>query len=170
MDTHEGAAKCLKITHNISGPYRVLGQDRNTIVVQRGEVFERVSRERVTLAPKQAITRVARIGDAQPKHLAAKRTGGRSDTFKRKLGHLELQSGDLISRSRGMAYTRQLGNPAAVSQTKRCRVTSRDTGANLTRASNLRSRAIASTGTNSTRASDRNFPVADANNSDSRKV
>ena len=41
-------------TYNISGPFRVLGHDNNTIVIQRREVVERVSRDRVTLAPKQA--------------------------------------------------------------------------------------------------------------------
>ena len=95
LDTHDGAAKRPKLTHNISRPYRVLGHDSNTTVVQRGEVVERVSRDRVTLAPKQAITRVARYGDAQPKHLQAKRTSGRSYPFSRILGHRELQNGDL---------------------------------------------------------------------------
>ena len=64
LDTHDGAAKRPKLTHNISGPYRVLGHDSNTITIQRGEVVERVSRDRVTLAPKQAIPSVARPEDA----------------------------------------------------------------------------------------------------------
>ena len=95
LDTHEGAAKRPKLTHNISGLYRVLGHDSKTIVIQRGEVVERVSRDRVTLAPKQAATRAARTEDAQPKHLQAKRTSGRSYSFSKILGHRELQSGDL---------------------------------------------------------------------------
>ena len=95
LDTHDGTDKRPKLTHNISGPFRVLGHDSNTILIQQGEVVERVSRDRVTLAPKQAITRAARIGDAQPKHLQAKRTSGRSYTFSKILGHRELQSGDL---------------------------------------------------------------------------
>ena len=54
-----------------------------------------MSRDRVTLTPKQATARAARIEDAQPKHLQAKRTSGRSYTFSKMLGHRELQSGDL---------------------------------------------------------------------------
>ena len=84
-----------KLAHKISGPLRVLGHDSDTIVIQRGEVVELVLRDRVTLVPKQAITRAARIGDAQPKHLRAKRTSGRSYTFSKILGHRELQRGDL---------------------------------------------------------------------------
>ena len=95
LDTHDGAAKRPKLTHNISGPYRVLGHDSKTIAIHRGEVIERVSRDRVTLAPKQATTRAARIEDAQPKHLQATRTSGRSYTFSKILGHRELQNGDL---------------------------------------------------------------------------
>ena len=95
MDTHDGTAKRPKLPHIISGPFRVLGHDSNTIAIQRGEVVERISRDRVTLAPKQAITKAARIGDAQPKHLQAKRNSGRSYTFSKILSHRELQNGDL---------------------------------------------------------------------------
>ena len=77
-DTHHGAARRPKLTHNISGPNRVLGHDRNTIVIQRGQVVERVSCDKVTLALKQAATRSARLEDVQPEHLTAKRTCGRS--------------------------------------------------------------------------------------------
>ena len=95
LDTHDGAAKRPKLTHNISGPYNVLGHDSNPIVMQRGEVVERVSRDRVTLAPKQAATRAARLGNAQPEHLTAKRTSGCSYTFSKILGHREHSNGDL---------------------------------------------------------------------------
>ena len=95
LDAHDGTAKRPKLTHNMSGPFRVLGHDNNNIVIQRGEVVERVSRDRVTLAPKQASTKAARMGDAQTKHLQAKRTSGRSYTFSKILGHRELQNGDL---------------------------------------------------------------------------
>ena len=95
LDTHDCVAKRPKLTDNISGPFRVLGHNSNTIVIQRGEVVERVSRDRVTLAPKQATMRAARIEDAQPEHLQEKRTSGRSYTFSKILGHRELQSGDL---------------------------------------------------------------------------
>ena len=47
------------------------------------------------MAQKQATTRAARIGDAQPEHLIAKRTSGRSYTFSKILGHRELQNGEL---------------------------------------------------------------------------
>ena len=124
-----------KLAHNISGLFRVLEHDSDTIVIQRGEVFERASRDRVTLVPKQAITRAARIGDAQPKHLQAKRTSGRSYTFSKILGHRELQSGDLEFKILWDATVSQHGNPATVSQRKQYRATSRDTGANVTRAS-----------------------------------
>ena len=84
-----------RIPRNISGPFRVLGHDSNTIMIHRGEVVDRVSPDRVTLAPKQAATRATRLGDAQPEHLTAKRTIGRSYTFSKILGHRELHTGDL---------------------------------------------------------------------------
>ena len=95
LDTHDGASKRPKLTHNISGPYSVLGHDSNTILIQRGDVFERVSSDRVTLAPKKAATRAARLGDAQPEHLTAKGTRGRSYTFRKILSHRELNTSDL---------------------------------------------------------------------------
>ena len=95
LDTHDGAAKRPKLTHNIYGHYCVHGYDCNAIAIQRGEVFERVSRDRVTLAPKQAATRTARLGDAQPEHLKAKLTSGSSYTFSEILCRREHSNGDL---------------------------------------------------------------------------
>ena len=53
LDSHDGAAKRPKLTHNISCFYRVLGHDKNPIVIQRGEVVELLLRDRVTLTPKK---------------------------------------------------------------------------------------------------------------------
>ena len=97
LDTHDGAAKRPKLTHNISGPFRVLRVDANTVTIQRGDVVERVSRDRITLAPKQAI-RGARPEDPQPKHLAAKRTTRRSYNFSKILAHRERDNGELDFR------------------------------------------------------------------------
>ena len=100
--------------------------------------IERVSRERVTLAPKQAIKRAARIVDTQPKRLQAKRSSGRSYTFSKILSHANCRAATLSLKSRGTATSSQNGNPATVSQKKQYRATSRGTGANLTRASSIR--------------------------------
>ena len=95
LNTHDGTAKRPNLTHNISGRYRVLRHDNNTIVIQRGEVVERVSRDKVTLATKQATIRAARVGDAQSEHFTAKRTSRRSYTFSKLLDHRKLQNGDI---------------------------------------------------------------------------
>ena len=158
LDTHDGPAKRPKLTHNISGPFRVLGHDSNTIVIQRDEVVGRVSGNRVTLAPKQAITRAARTEDAQPKHLQAKHTNGRSYTFSKILVTANCKAATLSSKSRGTATTSQHGNHATVSQRKQYRATSRGTGANLPRASKYPRIGNDINGANLTRASDRRNP------------
>ena len=94
LGTQDGAAKLSKLAHNISGPFPALRVNDNTITIQRGEVFERVFRDQIALTPKQAI-RIARLEDAQPKHLEAKRTIGRSYTFSKILAHRERNNGEM---------------------------------------------------------------------------
>ena len=52
LETHDGAAKHPELTPSISGPFRVLEYDINTIIIQSGEVVKRLSRERVTFGTK----------------------------------------------------------------------------------------------------------------------
>ena len=52
LDPFDGTKKRSKLQHTVEGPYKVLEIDNRTIVIQRGEVVERVSADRTTPAPQ----------------------------------------------------------------------------------------------------------------------
>ena len=100
LDITDGAKKRDKLSHGVGGAYEVLEVSpvTKTVVIQRGNVVERVSMNRVTRAPRTAKV----IGpdtphalSATPADLAEKSTEGRSYYFKSILDHRTLDDGSV---------------------------------------------------------------------------
>ena len=99
LNVHDGLAKPGKLVHEVAGPFRVLKVDNtNTAVIQRGDVVERVSMDRLVRAPANAVV----VGEedahelsATAKDLAEKNTDGESYAFKSILDHRERDDGSL---------------------------------------------------------------------------
>jgi len=99
LDLHDGGLKRNKLTHEVDGPFEILEVSKatNTVVIQRKDVTERVSMNRVTRAPDH----VPALGPDDPtfaataEDLAAKVTEGPSWYFKKILKHRETDDGEL---------------------------------------------------------------------------
>lgn len=50
-DVSDCVTKTSKIKHAVKGSYRVLGQDRHTVVIQQKELFESITANRIALTP-----------------------------------------------------------------------------------------------------------------------
>ena len=99
LNLSDGVKKRDKLSHDVGGAYRVLEVDSEskTIVIQRGDVTERVSMNRVTRAP-----RTAPLAPSAPEHEfaatpedLADKTSGPSWYFKSILDHRTLQDGSV---------------------------------------------------------------------------
>ena len=98
LDLNDGAKKRDKLAHNVGGAYKVLEVDKatKTVVIQRGDVAERVSMNRVTRAPTTAKIIGPSSGldhAATPQDLAEKTQEGESWYFKDILDHRTLDDG-----------------------------------------------------------------------------
>ena len=51
MDPEDGSGKWKKIQHDFEGPFKVLRINTHTVVIQQGDVVERVAADRVVPAP-----------------------------------------------------------------------------------------------------------------------
>lgn len=52
IDVSDGAIKTKKWEYAVKGPYRLLGQDHHTVVIQRKKLVESTIADRVALAPR----------------------------------------------------------------------------------------------------------------------
>jgi len=98
LDLNDGAKKRDKLSSGVGGAYEVLevNKETKTVVIQRGDVTERVSMNRVTRAPASAKV----VGPSPPyphaatqRDLSEKTTTGRSYYFKSILDHRTLADG-----------------------------------------------------------------------------
>lgn len=76
LDPQDGTRKRSKLQHDVEGPYKVLEVNDRTIVIQRGDVVERVSADRTTPAPTPPQPKIANVHDASPKDLLQKNIEG----------------------------------------------------------------------------------------------
>ena len=99
LDISDGAAKRDKLAFQVSGPFRILEVQRkgNTVVIQRGDVVERVSMNRVVRSPSSAEV-VEPEHASTPEDLADKETEGEIWRFKKILDHREMADGSLQFR------------------------------------------------------------------------
>ena len=98
LDVEMDGFKKDKLSHGVAGAFRVLevDKDTNTVVIQRGDVVERVAMNRVVRAPASA--EVDESGPdlrATAKDLEEKVTEGETWVMKKILGHRELDDGTL---------------------------------------------------------------------------
>lgn len=96
LNLAENSLKAPKLTHQVSGPFLVLEVARNTAVIQRGDVVERVSLDRVTRSP--AAARPRRPNEPTPSDLAKKTRTGETWLFTSILEHREKPDGSLEFR------------------------------------------------------------------------
>lgn len=54
IDVSNGVTKTPKLEHGVEGPYCVLGQNQHTVAIQRKELVERITADRIVLAPRRA--------------------------------------------------------------------------------------------------------------------
>jgi len=94
LELNDGAKKRSKLQFEAAGPFRVLSTDSNTVVIQRGDVVERVSRNRVTFAPAVS-SRPAQARDPSPHDFATKKRTGDTWLFNSILAHREKPDGGL---------------------------------------------------------------------------
>ena len=100
LDLNDGAKKRDKLSNEVGGAYQLLEVDKKTktVVIQRGNVTERVSMNRVTRAPKSAPVEGPTPDQqhtATPEDLAEKNVEGESWYFKSILKHRTLDDGSL---------------------------------------------------------------------------
>ena len=101
LDVDESGFKRAKLSHGVAGPFRIISVDKktNTVVIQRGDVVERVAMNRVVRAPASAaVDDTTDALQATPKDLADKVTEGETWVMKRILDHRELDDGTLQFR------------------------------------------------------------------------
>ena len=96
LDISDPAHKTPKLTHSVSGPYRVLDVSDNTAAIQRGEVVERVTLDRLTNAPLAAEPELP--DGASPKDFVAKRKSGPTWLMNGIMDHREKPDGTLEFR------------------------------------------------------------------------
>lgn len=95
LDTNDGAKKRDKLTHEVAGAFRILHVHKNnTVTIQRGDVVETVSANRVVRAPSSVVP-VEPDHAARPKYVAAKNVEGQTWVFDKILDHRELDDGAL---------------------------------------------------------------------------
>ena len=101
LDVEEGGVKRSKLSHGVGGAFRIISidKDTNTLVIQRGDVVERVSMNRVVRAPASAqLDETPDALQATSKDIAEKVTTGQTWVMKRILDHRELDDGSLEFR------------------------------------------------------------------------
>ena len=96
-ETHE---KLPKIQHSVAGPFRVLQVEGRTVAIQRGDIVERVSADRVVLAPRHLPVPETDLYEATPADLADKLTSGPTWLFKELKEHRTTSDGSLEFRVR----------------------------------------------------------------------
>ncbi len=95
MDLNDGAKKRDKLSHEVDGAFEIKAVNKNnTIAIQRGDVVETVTANRVTRAPKAAKTKEPEHAST-PADLAKKNTKGKKWYFKKILDHREMDDGSL---------------------------------------------------------------------------
>ena len=101
LDVDDGAMKREKLLHGVAGAFRVIKIDKatNTVVIQRGDVVERVAMNRVVRAPASApVDDTPDNSQATTKDIEEKVTEGDNWVMKGILDHRELDDGTLEFR------------------------------------------------------------------------
>ena len=101
LDVDDGAMKRDKLSHGVAGAFRVVKVDKetNTVVIQRGDVVERVAMNRVVRAPASApVDDAPDALQATTKDIEEKVTEGEKWVMKGILDHRELDDGSLEFR------------------------------------------------------------------------
>ena len=93
LDVHDGLDKRPKLSHEAEGPYRVLAAKQRTATIQRGNVTEVVSLDRVTPAPKHLLPPTS-SHDATPSQVAEKVSDGDTWLFEKILDHRKTPEGE----------------------------------------------------------------------------
>ena len=95
LDISDGS-KRDKLAFQVSGPFRMVGvvKDGNTVVIQRGDVVERVSMNRIARAPSSDPP-VNPTHATSPEELSEKETEGAVYRFRKILDHRERADGTL---------------------------------------------------------------------------
>ena len=88
LNLNDGVKKPSKLSHTVSGPFEVKEVFDNTISIQRGDIVERVSTDRVTPAPKGLPIRTSST-DATALDFARKQRSGQTWLFDKILNHRE---------------------------------------------------------------------------------
>ena len=94
LDTHDGAAKRPKLQHEAEGPFKVLKATPRTAVIQRGEVTETVSMDRITQAPRHLLP-PPKAHEPTPEDLQDKDFDGETWVFDCLLDHRKGHDGAL---------------------------------------------------------------------------
>ncbi|MEM6472591.1 MAG: chromo domain-containing protein [Planctomycetota bacterium] len=96
LDPEDGSGKRKKLQHDVEGPFKVLRVDVRTVVIQRGDVVERVSADRVAPAPAPKSDAPIEYPEAAtPKDLAEKNIEGESWLVDSLIDHRKMRDGKL---------------------------------------------------------------------------
>ena len=101
LDVEESGMKRSKLSHGVAGAFRVIkvDKDTNTVLIQRGDLVERVAMNRVVRAPASApVDSPDDRFQATTKDIDDKVTEGETWVMKRILDHRELDDGSLEFR------------------------------------------------------------------------
>ena len=94
LDPTDGTTKGTKLGNHALGPYRVLANDRRTVVIQRDDEVERVNSDRITYAPPPPDVPPPEPLEATAEDLAEKNTERTTFLFDRIQDHRILSSGE----------------------------------------------------------------------------
>ena len=96
LDPSDGSKKLGKLQSPAVGPYRVVSNDKRTLVIDRDGIIERVSADRVVYAPpppEAANNATSNEYDATPADIAAKNREGPKYTVERLFDHEQRDDG-----------------------------------------------------------------------------